>query len=977
MSTRSTHARLSPHAMTITPCVGRLRIRQMRFPSFFTLSNFTRHSGPRSLPWLLAFLTLGFAVASQAQNGAANSAGGRAAVRPRAVPVPHALMPARTTPLPANASPSPAAGATPSATMPPRAFGRTFVVLLGGVSWEQWAALGARTNSAMPGFRRILEEGALAAVRLPGAWPQPSPSLETGAAYSVGRALSSPSPAGVAGVSDAVLRAAAILSAGTATPVAGRLPAATALTLSATEHLPPVSPWSEDDSADVIFTRRTGTEQVPLASRLLNLGLGATASPAPADATLDANPKPLGQLGDMVYKATGRTAAFGSADTSILPDRGLVLREWALVAVNGAGVVDTGDVSRDLLQSDFRAPFGVRANSDALLMQLDVALNNQREQPVALVTIEWGDTRRAALYAPLCAPDAAAKHRDLALRRADVFLQELLRRLPDPRDRLIVLALPDLDTNEAQWLPLAYWQPQRRGQGALLHSPTRGEVPGVIRLEDITATLAVRLNMVAPPALADPTVVPLVERGQPATAAPRLHHLLALQFGMARLDAARPLAHMVGAALIACALLAALSLVPKNGRAGTDKGEAPDGEEGPAYGEYGLSGERRPGGERRSRGERRAARGPQPARARVWWCAAMVYPLLLWIVGFCVQAAWRSDAGANSAIETGAESWLPPLIWLGVTLVMVVTAILAWAWFDRGRLRGLRVGVLWCALTLFGVLVGGFALPWNALVGASLPGDTTARIGDFWSLLLISATLLGIASLTRVPRPNPSTSASRGARPDEGERPGNKARFARLQSALLDEMEDEPVRNRRTPARRRVLNVRPAVLWMIAVVLLLAWGHNGAAVIVAVFAFGTLWLRLWLERAMAGERLRRRRWVIGGAAGLAVLLLWQRGGTSLIENTLVAWWPHWQAAWGAWWWGIALIATLSGGLLFVTSARAALRSYLEQRYSVRAMLAGAAVGAIASLAVFGPMGPPLIALYTLGAVFYEVLGLQP
>jgi hypothetical protein len=145
---------------------------------------------------------------------------------------------------------------------------------------------------------------------------------------------------------------------------------------------------------------------------------------------------------------------------------------------------------------------------------------------------------------------------------------------------------------------------------------------------------------------------------------------------------------------------------------------------------------------------------------------------------------------------------------------------------------------------------------------------------------------------------------------------------------------------------------------------------------VAAIGFGTMWVRLWLERAMPGERLRKRRWVIGGAAGLAVLLLWQRGGASLVESTLVAWWPQWQASWGAWWWSVALAATMAGGLLFLTSARTALRSYLEQRYSVRAMLSGAVMAAIAALLIFGPMGPPLISLYTLGAVLYEVRGLQ-
>jgi hypothetical protein len=163
---------------------------------------------------------------------------------------------------------------------------------------------------------------------------------------------------------------------------------------------------------------------------------------------------------------------------------------------------------------------------------------------------------------------------------------------------------------------------------------------------------------------------------------------------------------------------------------------------------------------------------------------------------------------------------------------------------------------------------------------------------------------------------------------------------------------------------------------MLGVLLVLQlWAGNTAAVTVAVFGFGTLWLRLWLERAERPTRLRTRRTVIAVAVALVALLLSQRGGAPVIENVLTDWWPAWLATWRLWWWNVALAATVVGAGLFLTAARATLRTYLWANYSSRAMLAGATIAALVSLFIFGPPGPPLIGLYTLGAVMYEALGM--
>jgi hypothetical protein len=286
---------------------------------------------------------------------------------------------------------------------------------------------------------------------------------------------------------------------------------------------------------------------------------------------------------------------------------------------------------------------------------------------------------------------------------------------------------------------------------------------------------------------------------------------------------------------------------------------------------------------------------------------------------------------------------------------------LARTWFSRARLRGVRVGLIYLLLTIIGLFVGGFALPWNSLLGAPVLEGSTARAGDIWALLLISATLLGVGGMAQ---PSQRTLAQLAAEPWPRRTRSNGYRDAYDE----EDNEDRP--------SRRIINLRPAVIWMGGVLLLLwlpPFGFNAPASVVAFLGFGTLWLRLWLERAERPQRLRKRRWIIAAALALGLLLLLPKGAPG-VESALAQWWPRWLNTWTDWWWNLALLATALGAGAFLTSARLALRNYLRVRYAMRAMLAGAVVAAAAALVIFGSYGPPLIALYTLGAVIFQVLG---
>ena len=106
----------------------------------------------------------------------------------------------------------------------------------------------------------------------------------------------------------------------------------------------------------------------------------------------------------------------------------------------------------------------------------------------------------------------------------------------------------------------------------------------------------------------------------------------------------------------------------------------------------------------------------------------MVLPLLMWLGGLCIEATWRFGAlpGFGGA-PTGQSSWRLPVALVLIAGMLVGLAGMARTWFARARLRGVRVGLIYLLLTIVGLLVGGFALPWNSLLGQPVLEGATAR----------------------------------------------------------------------------------------------------------------------------------------------------------------------------------------------------------------------------------------------------------
>ncbi|MBI2915189.1 MAG: hypothetical protein HYY08_04610 [Firmicutes bacterium] len=126
-----------------------------------------------------------------------------------------------------------------------------------------------------------------------------------------------------------------------------------------------------------------------------------------------------GALGDALHRAELKTAVLGNSDTP-----SLFRRNAALIAMDGRGMVDGGDVGRDLLVQDPHAPFGVRTDYTKLLSRV-LGLLDEAD----FVVVELGDATRLAEYGQYMSDSALVLQKGRMLRDLDGFLGQLLAAL--------------------------------------------------------------------------------------------------------------------------------------------------------------------------------------------------------------------------------------------------------------------------------------------------------------------------------------------------------------------------------------------------------------------------------------------------------------------------------------------------------------------------------------------------------------------
>jgi hypothetical protein len=258
----------------------------------------------------------------------------------------------------------------------------------------------------------------------------------------------------------------------------------------------------------------------------------------------------VGALGEALHAAGLRTAVLGNADrgeVQLRPGRAAVT-----IAMDGRGIVDSGDVGFGLLRADPDGAVPVQTDVLALVGRLAECLPTSD-----LIVIESGDTVRAAFSArdPL-QPESYERDRKLtALERADYCLGQILPRL-DSQWLLVVLS-PAPSLTRFRWMTPAIVSGPNWSAGYVTSGTTRR--PGIIAAMDIAPTVLSYFGLPSPASLAGRPAWPAEVRGVPPEASARVARLVDAETRTYHTVRARHVfvpAHVFGA--VCAALLAIL-----------------------------------------------------------------------------------------------------------------------------------------------------------------------------------------------------------------------------------------------------------------------------------------------------------------------------------------------------------------------------------------------------------------------------------
>lgn len=195
-----------------------------------------------------------------------------------------------------------------------------------------------------------------------------------------------------------------------------------------------------------------------------------------------------GALGDALHRAHLTTGVVGNADTVSPTGARLVSRPTAVALMDSAGSVDHGEVGPALTRRDPAAPFGIRAEPNAVLA---AAMRTVARSDVVIV--DPGDTERAATYDQYSSQDAADAARRTALRRTDALLSRLAARLPRGTLLLVVAPMPP----KSPWaLPPMVASGAGVRQGSLYSVSTKRV--GLVTLTDLAPTVLASLGAPTP-----------------------------------------------------------------------------------------------------------------------------------------------------------------------------------------------------------------------------------------------------------------------------------------------------------------------------------------------------------------------------------------------------------------------------------------------------------------------------------------------
>jgi hypothetical protein len=204
----------------------------------------------------------------------------------------------------------------------------------------------------------------------------------------------------------------------------------------------------------------------------------------------------LGTLGGAIRKAGGITAAVGNSDIGYATGEQRSVRPAALAAMDADGLVELGDVSKQLLRADPNAPFGIETDTE----QFERSLKLVEEQTTAhggpaLVVLDPGDAYRASKFEPQVTPDIAALQRSRALHTLDAVVELAQRTFPND----VLMVVSQSTRNESISRPEGLGPIVVAGQGwkgYVTSSSTQRE--GLVTNLDVTATVLETLGIAHP-----------------------------------------------------------------------------------------------------------------------------------------------------------------------------------------------------------------------------------------------------------------------------------------------------------------------------------------------------------------------------------------------------------------------------------------------------------------------------------------------
>jgi hypothetical protein len=197
----------------------------------------------------------------------------------------------------------------------------------------------------------------------------------------------------------------------------------------------------------------------------------------------------IGALGQALEDAHVPRAVIANADSRAVDGERIMSREAGQALADSAGRLPDGDVSPDLLQTDVRAPFGLRFDQGRVVSAFEAAWAKG-----GAVLVEGSDLARADRYRSNASANAQLTLRQDAVRATDALVGRLLAHVDLDHDPVLVVG--PYHSSVGAHLTVAGLHAPGVAPGLLRSASTRRA--GFVTLVDIAPTILDQLHVERP-----------------------------------------------------------------------------------------------------------------------------------------------------------------------------------------------------------------------------------------------------------------------------------------------------------------------------------------------------------------------------------------------------------------------------------------------------------------------------------------------